>query len=585
MSNSRGGSRVVVIWALSAALPAAAQVNQPLDTRVDGRVLDANNQVGSGGYNPEQVSLTPNAGNLIMTGNVTGGRSFQAFAPIRDTSSMFLSVPSAQLGNFNRDSYGVADVAAGVPPQTVTPFYWASGTATRLDRPTLSVTQSATGSPGRVFAPPGQDLFGSSALNLRAGLNPSWSGPPANTLDPVFLPRQTDVVPMPNRSELAEGRFLADSPIFAAPWAGRTTGSALPAAPLPGYPTYAPTGPSADPSGAQSAAAAQYRSHRLERLFQAGSSPASPGEFAPSVLGDAEQRDLFAGQPAPPSGAPALDGPGGTAGTWAPSPAGTVEPLTRPIEGFPVAEDGWDAAPVWTTPAEPLETAPSPQTLYEEFRQALQEAEAGEERPEAAAPGPAEEAQEGSEPEARGPSGRFDPSASYFQRLLESAPRTFAGQVDSDVNVRLREAEALMRRGEFYNAADQYAIAASLEPQDPLARLGQGHAYLAAGDYLSAVYYLTQGLERFPEVARFKLDLYEFVSDPNILDIRRADLETKLERREDYRLRFLLGYAEYYGGLKEFGLPQLRRAAEEAPRDSIIARFPQLLSGEPHSAE
>jgi hypothetical protein len=134
------------------------------------------------------------------------------------------------------------------------------------------------------------------------------------------------------------------------------------------------------------------------------------------------------------------------------------------------------------------------------------------------------------------------------------------------VNRLIVNAELEARRGEFYRAADLYAAAARMDRRNPLIRLGHGHTLLFAGDYLSATFHLTRGLREFEMLPYFDIDLSTFAPDPNLLDIRRADLERRLEQQENYRLRFLLGYAEYYSGLKQFGLPNLRKAADDANR-------------------
>ena len=88
---------------------------------------------------------------------------------------------------------------------------------------------------------------------------------------------------------------------------------------------------------------------------------------------------------------------------------------------------------------------------------------------------------------------------------------------------------------------------------------------------------LLQGIARFPEIARFRLDLRRLLGTDQLLDIRRADLEESLNQRDDHELRFLLGYIEYYSGLSRYGLNNLRRAAAEALPDSVIRRFVELL--------
>jgi hypothetical protein len=169
------------------------------------------------------------------------------------------------------------------------------------------------------------------------------------------------------------------------------------------------------------------------------------------------------------------------------------------------------------------------------------------------------------------------------------------GDTTSAVNRFLIDAESFVGKGEFYRAANLYGQAETLDRENPLIRMGHGHALLFAGDYAGAVYHLTRGLERFEDIAYFKIDLTQFIPDPTILDIRRADLERRLERRENFRLRFLLGYAEYYSGLEQFGLPNLEQAAGEAVGPSqdpllrrgerrtaaIIAAFPAQLQRKP----
>ena len=69
------------------------------------------------------------------------------------------------------------------------------------------------------------------------------------------------------------------------------------------------------------------------------------------------------------------------------------------------------------------------------------------------------------------------------------------------------------------------------------------------------------------------------VGQSDVFDRRRADLERRLTYREDYELRFLLGYLELYSGLTDAAQKNLTLAAKGAPKDSVIARFPDLVFG------
>ena len=54
----------------------------------------------------------------------------------------------------------------------------------------------------------------------------------------------------------------------------------------------------------------------------------------------------------------------------------------------------------------------------------------------------------------------------------------------------------------------------------------------------------------------------------------------RLEKQDDARLRFLLGYLEYYGGDQVTGMRNIERAAELDRGQSIISRFPDMLRKE-----
>jgi len=167
----------------------------------------------------------------------------------------------------------------------------------------------------------------------------------------------------------------------------------------------------------------------------------------------------------------------------------------------------------------------------------------------------------------------------WARDVIRQPIRTFAGKGQDDLNRYLMSAEMALRAGEYYNAAGQFGLAAQVAPNNPLPLLGRGHSLAAAGDYVSAVLFLQRGISRFPDIVAFDMDLPALVGGKDVFDLRRADLEKQLARVDSYELRFLLGYLEYYSGLRDLGMKDLRRAAEKAPHDSVIAEFPDMLMG------
>ncbi len=134
-----------------------------------------------------------------------------------------------------------------------------------------------------------------------------------------------------------------------------------------------------------------------------------------------------------------------------------------------------------------------------------------------------------------------------------------------------------LRKGEYYRAVSYYDIALTVDPEGGRLHLGQGHALLGAGEYFSALRRLERAFALSPVLVRSGVDLNESIGDAELLQRRRAYIETALQRREDHRFRFLLGYMEYYSGFERVGRENLERAADAAPEDSFIARFPALL--------
>ncbi len=167
----------------------------------------------------------------------------------------------------------------------------------------------------------------------------------------------------------------------------------------------------------------------------------------------------------------------------------------------------------------------------------------------------------------------------WAREMISRPVTTFAGKGQDELNQYLMSAETYLRSGEYYNAAGQFGLASQVAPGNPLPLIGRGNALAAAGDYISAVLFLQRGIARFPDIVAFDLDLPALVGGKDVFDLRRADLEKQLARVDSYELRFLLGYLEYYSGLRDVGLKELQRAAAKAPAGSIIAKFPDMLTG------
>lgn len=504
---------------LTPAKPAVGQQVRPLT----GNAIDASNQIGSGGINPATPTYNFNAANLFVTGNVAGGRQFRGFSPVRDPSSLFTSMPSGGIGSFQADAISVQDVLAGRTNYSFSPYY------------NRSQTVLGAGAIGRGLNAPGSSiprttsLYGSNTRGMGTRMGDplpfagtgtySLSAPPLETYpwpSSTFTPYSSIPLNPLEPREAMDAAPLTQSPLFAPSTLQQLAGT-------PGTPGLLPPRPDTGLPGT-------WQREDTERRLPA----------APSLLGG--DRDLLGASEL----APRIFGESGFTGQ-------NVDSLRSSIAAAPIAPSTVLPGPTGEPPEADFTRpfAPTGLNAYADFVSAAEWLEhvgkmgAGEE-------GEASADVEAATERARG--------------LVGSTLRTYAGDVESDVNRLIVNAELAARRGEFYRAADLYASAARIDRRNPLIRLGHGHTLLFAGDYLSATFHLTRGLREFEMLPHFDVDLSAFAPDPNLLDIRRADLERRLEQQENYRLRFLLGYAEYYSGVKQFGLPNLRKAAEDANR-------------------
>ena len=120
--------------------------------RIDnGQVRDANNRIGSGGYNTGGGNNSTGGlnNNLIVTGNVGGGRSFRGNLGYTDSSAFRGNLGSASFDRFTRDSVGIGQVRGSdrliYANQGVTTFRPFFGQGQTVAPPAGFVQDSATG--------------------------------------------------------------------------------------------------------------------------------------------------------------------------------------------------------------------------------------------------------------------------------------------------------------------------------------------------------------------------------------------------------------------------------------------------------
>jgi tetratricopeptide (TPR) repeat protein len=191
----RRAAVIVAVGLLATAGAASAQTR-----REDGRALDANSRVGSGGRNESAPNAMGNGqvgGNQIITGNVTAGRQFRGVVPYTDPGS-FRGLTS---GSFSSDRF--VRQSAGVPTRfgndvdlTRPSTYYGSG---RAVPPPVGYLPTAGATGGYV----GTDQPGAPNMGLTRSYSP--------TIEPTF--RSSELI-MPAQDAANQESVLSASPLY-----------------------------------------------------------------------------------------------------------------------------------------------------------------------------------------------------------------------------------------------------------------------------------------------------------------------------------------------------------------------------------
>jgi tetratricopeptide (TPR) repeat protein len=127
-------------------------------------------------------------------------------------------------------------------------------------------------------------------------------------------------------------------------------------------------------------------------------------------------------------------------------------------------------------------------------------------------------------------------------RRAQAELQTFAGYSQNKFNGYMRVAEKFMQQGKYYLAADAYSMATVYKPLDPLGYAGRSHALFAAGEYVSSALYLSRAIELFPGYVDFKVDVAGMVGGMDTVERRIADIKACIELNPRPELYFLLAY-------------------------------------------
>ncbi|MBI5764216.1 MAG: hypothetical protein HZA51_11890 [Planctomycetes bacterium] len=542
-------SRQCVVSALLVALAASnlpAQVDHRVNrgnTETGGYQLDKSPQAGSGGFNLSRPGFDYGArANAIITNNVTGIGGFKGYSPLYQNNAFRGDLPSTGLSDFQSRGIGVQDVGSS---RTIAPSYFYDPTRTIADIGQIRQGLNA----------PGSSRLGSTTVPLANPVSPNRKILP-NVRDPADRRSQLDTPPIgiSSRQTLTPLRSApvgAVSPAFRAAASSSIFGTVT-----PDIEPNLPSGLSLDSRLDQIKVGETWKELDLPEAERKAL------ESRPDRGMVAKAKDV----PTPSNAPPVTDGRLDSTALAKPA----LLPL--PMDGKAPANLGEDRFADFFNAIRAADQAGVKDLSFEPKAPPSKTADPAERSTWSIPDTLVRKQSEGIN--------QLAAAAKWAKDVLDDPVTTFAGKYANSLNQYMADGEAELHRGDYYRAARSFDVARTIDPFNPLPHLHRGHALAAAGDYVSAVANLELGLKRFPHIAAFKMDLVALVGNRDIFDVRRADLEKRLAVKDQYDLRFLLGYLEWYSGLPEDGMKNLRMAAANAPKDSPIRSFAGLLSGD-----
>ncbi|MHC5199655.1 MAG: tetratricopeptide repeat protein [Planctomycetota bacterium] len=165
-------------------------------------------------------------------------------------------------------------------------------------------------------------------------------------------------------------------------------------------------------------------------------------------------------------------------------------------------------------------------------------------------------------------------------RKILGKHKTFASLAEEKFDRFMDAGERFVKNGQFYKAADTYALAIIWKPKDARGYLGQSFSLFAAGEYMSSAYYLSRAFELDPTVATKKYNAAEFVGKRDLFENRVLELSTWQERSKSGELAFLLAYISYQDNKTARAAGQIQKAKEAMPDSSAVKHLKNIIDPE-----
>ncbi|MHC4291624.1 MAG: tetratricopeptide repeat protein [Planctomycetota bacterium] len=165
-------------------------------------------------------------------------------------------------------------------------------------------------------------------------------------------------------------------------------------------------------------------------------------------------------------------------------------------------------------------------------------------------------------------------------RKILGKHETFAALAEEKFATYMNAAEDFVAKGQFYKAADTYALAIVWKPKNAQGYLGQSFSLFAAGEYMSSAYYLSRAMELDSKEALRKYDLAAFVGGRDVFESRALEMATWQQRSGSGELAFLLAYVSYQDEKAVLAKSAINTAKDAMPDSKAVTLLKNIIDPE-----
>ena len=551
-SRQVSSSILICLATLAITLPARAQVQQ---LQV-GQSLDANYQIGSGGYNTVTGGVGGVNSQLYVNGQVTGLGNFHGRRnAVAD--QLQTNVPTNGLSTFQQQSVGMND-AINRSTYQASPYYSPSVSVSNVRS---SVAAGAGGLPAGGIAPSryiensvGRQLFIDATADYRALMPSAGPGaaasPMVSSSDNVYLPA------VPNSPPPGENLRPGASALFNSPVAA-----------------------SRDDLARELREIDSRIDNRLDTLVAA------------SVEKDADPKKLTGKNDLITSGTLAKE-----------AKATDMQPTRTPPAA--IQPDKPDVPP-----KKEMQVITANQDIFVDMLVALRQAKTAKAAPASADPAAASPLESPTaDLRLAGTASSLKRPSAWKAQEQPALPRPelftygqaqgkarveyvqgkgivihgLAGESSDLFNGQMAKAEESLKKGEFYDAASQFHTAAVLSPGNPLAWVGQGLALFMAHEPSSAALSFQHAMQAFPPLMETRLDVASII-DIDKFKTQLSMLDQRLDREaweNDAPMAYLAAYLHYCVGEDDVAKNYARLLKVKGIKAPVMESFVEfMLSG------